>query len=194
MGNKTTIIGMAGIFVVCMGYWFFLVHYVYPKHPEWNFNGTPSPSSQASTGDSSTQPSVASTSNSSLIAATGVSSMVATTQEAMAETTQAISQTSLSATTQPGLAEISGGSSGIAAIGSTNPPVNSNDPGYVLGMQINPNGAAIGSVTLNSYKNDDANGLYVYQQPVEDYHLVSLGTRGDCERAEFGCERSGVAT
>src|ERR1700728_2456938 len=35
MSTKNQIIGMTALFVVCMGYWFFLVHFVYPKHPGW---------------------------------------------------------------------------------------------------------------------------------------------------------------
>ncbi len=37
-----------------------------------------------------------------------------------------------------------------------------------LGLQIDPRGAALDQVTINSYKNVDADGLYVFQQPYED--------------------------
>jgi len=148
MGNKTTIIGMLVLAVLCMGYWFFLVHYVYPKHPEWVF--TPPPASEPS------QPE-----NSSVGPASAFSP---------ATTTSSISPGAGSVlrvvATQP--------AQGPQTIGSNQ----FNDPAYALGLEIAPAGAGLNSVTINSYKDADAKGLYIFQQPETGYESeLSLATR-----------------
>jgi YidC/Oxa1 family membrane protein insertase len=146
MANKTTIIGMGALFLLCMGYWYFLVHYVYPKHPQWDFNGTLNQPAQTSTvsptttADNSTSP----TTIPSIGPATGTSLAVVATQP-----------------------------SAPVSIGSDNPK----DPAYALGLQIVPQGAALGSATINSYKDADAKGLYIFQQPLEETDYASLATR-----------------
>ncbi len=134
------------MFILCMGYWYFLVHFVYPKHPEWDFNGTLNQPAQTSTVSPTTvaDNSTGSTTIPSMGPATGTSLAVVATQPS-----------------QP------------VSIGSDNPK----DPAYALGLQIVPQGAALGSATINSYKNADANGLYIFQQPLEETDYASLATR-----------------
>jgi YidC/Oxa1 family membrane protein insertase len=147
MGNKTTIIGIGLLFLLCMGYYFFLVDYVYKKHPDWNPANQPAETAQNSSVSPSTAPSFS--------AATGPSLSAATTS------TSTLAVASTQASTQP------------TAIGSANP----RDPTFALGLQVDPREAALASVTINSYRNADADGRYVYQQPNEDYHQAALATR-----------------
>jgi YidC/Oxa1 family membrane protein insertase len=146
MDNKTTIIGMGVLFLICMGYWYFLVHVVYPKHPEWDFNGT--------LNQPATKPAVAP-------ATAADTAMGSTTIPSMGPAT--VSSLTV-ATTQPAGAP--------AFIGSDRPK----DPDYALGLQIDPQGAGLGSATINSYKDTDAKGLYIFQQPLEDMGYASMAT------------------
>jgi YidC/Oxa1 family membrane protein insertase len=132
---------MAVLFVFCMGYWFILVRYVYPKHPNWDYAGTLNrpPQDQSSTTQPSTAPGgEAATSAPSMTAASSPSLLVASTQPAGAGATK--------------------------VLGSEKP----NDPNYGLGLQLDPRGAGLDSVTINSYKDADAKGLYVFQKPNPD--------------------------
>ena len=146
MANKTTIIGMGALFLLCMGYWFFLVHYVYPKHPEWDFNGTLNQQPQTPTVSPTT-----------------------TADNSTGSTTIP----SIGPATGPSLAVLATQPSAPVSIGSDKPK----DPAYALGLQIVSQGAALGSATINSYKDADANGLYIFQQPLEETDYASLATR-----------------
>jgi YidC/Oxa1 family membrane protein insertase len=148
MGNKTTMIGIALLFLLCMGYYFFLVDYVYKKHPDWNPANQPPETAQNSSVSPSTEPSFTASSGPSMSSATTTS-------------TSALAVATMEASTQP------------TAIGSDN----AKDPTYALGLEIDPREAALASVTINSYKNADATERYVFQQPNEDYHQAALATR-----------------
>jgi YidC/Oxa1 family membrane protein insertase len=150
MGNKTTIIGMATLFLLCMGYWLFLVHYVYPKHPEWDYNGTLNKQAQ----NSSVSPSPSDNS------ASGPSTS-ATTQALGPSTSAGLAVVSTQASTEP------------VSIGSDSPK----DPTYGLGLQVTPQGAGLVSATVNSYKDADAKGLYIFQEQLTDTNYASLATR-----------------
>jgi len=145
MENKNTIIGMVVLFLLCMGYWLFLVLRVYPSHPNWDYNNTlnqPPPASQpAAVAENSSAP-----------------TFNASTGPATAATIAVVS-------TQPAGPPVS--------IGSDKP----GDPTYALEMQIDPQAAKLDSVTINSYKNADMNGLYIYQQPIDSTDYASLATR-----------------
>jgi YidC/Oxa1 family membrane protein insertase len=144
MGTKQTIIGMSALFVLCMAYWFILVHYVYPKHPEWML--PPAQPQQAQNSPATTEP---------------------------ASTAPSATQMSISAAPTTGLSiATSRPAAGPANIGSAQP----NDPTYALGVQVAPLGAGLQSVTINSYKNTDVNGLYVYQQPINSDSAGPLAT------------------
>jgi YidC/Oxa1 family membrane protein insertase len=149
MDNKRTIIGMGALFLLCMGYWFFLVHYVYPKHPEWNFNNTPDQQTQTPTTAPSTSASTSTNPSASTVSSIGPSS----------------GPSLAVATTQPAGSPV--------LVGSLNPK----DPAYGLGLQVVPQGAALGSVTINSYKDTDAKGLYIFQTPLEETNYSSMTTR-----------------
>src|ERR1700722_3375287 len=125
MDNKKTLIGMAAVFLLCMGYWFFLVHYVYPKHPEWDVAGTLNQPAQTQPSDTN-----ASTQPGNAMAATSTSPSMGSAPGSMLQV----------ATTQP--------SGGPKIVGSIRPK----DPDYGLGLKINPHGAGLDSVTINSYK------------------------------------------
>src|SRR5580692_1686239 len=134
MINKQTIIGIAAMFLLVMGYWYFLVHVVYKNHPNWDYAGKLNQPAQT-TSVREAAPSPGPTSSPTTMTSIGPATMGA----------------SLSiATTQP---VGSGASAAPAMIGSTRP----SDPAYVLGLQIVPQGASLGSVTINSYKDIDAN-------------------------------------
>jgi len=148
MDNKKTVIGIALVFALCMGYWFFLVHYVYPKHPEWDYAGTLNQPAQ-----------------------TDNSAATATTQPA-----------STTASTGPSIGSVPGTTLQVAAsqpagapmlIGSNQPK----NPDYGLGLQIDPHGAGLNVVTVNSYKDADAKGLYEFQKPYADSGNRPLATR-----------------
>jgi YidC/Oxa1 family membrane protein insertase len=139
---------MAAVFLLCMGYWFFLVHYVYPKHPNWDYAGTLNQPAQ--------------TANSGASATTGPASTTMSTEPSMGAAPGSALQV---ATTQP--------EGGPAIIGSTQ----AKDPEYGLGLQIDPHGAGLNSVTINSYKDADAKGLYEFQQPYADADNRPLATR-----------------
>lgn len=139
MDNKKTVILMAVLFVLCMGYWFFLVRYVYPKHPNWDYTGTLNQPRQEQS--SATRPST----------------------EPGAE----------AATTAPSIGAAPASSLLVAGAGPAGEPTvigseRANDPNYGLGLRIDPRGAGLDQVTINSYKDVDANGLYVFQQPYAD--------------------------
>jgi YidC/Oxa1 family membrane protein insertase len=146
MDNKKTIIGMGALFLLCMGYWFFLVHYVYPNHPNWDFNGTLNQTAQ-------TPPAVPATAASNSMAST---------------------MTSIGPATAPSLAVVATQPSGPLSIGSDRPK----DPAYALGLDLVSRAAAMGSVTINSYKDADAIGLYIFQEPLEETDYASMATRG----------------
>ncbi|MGD0462680.1 MAG: YidC/Oxa1 family insertase periplasmic-domain containing protein [Tepidisphaeraceae bacterium] len=148
MDNKKTVIGMAAVFLLCMGYWFFLVHYVYPKHPEWDYAGTLNQTTQAENSGAR-----ATTEPASGTAATGPSIGAAPGSTLLLATTQPAGAPTILGSDQPGDAE------------------------YALGMQIDPRGAGLDAVTLNSYKDADAKGLYKFQQPYADAGERPLATR-----------------
>ncbi len=82
MGNKTTIYGMAALFLLCMGYWLFLQH-LYKLHPEWDPNAVSNEAVQTSTAGPSTAPSNGTaTTESSIGPASNPSMALATTQAA----------------------------------------------------------------------------------------------------------------
>ncbi len=141
MSTKQTILGMTALFVLCMGYYFFLVYYVYPKHPQWMVAQT-QPDQTESAPLSSQQ-----------------------SGNSISSSTFPSSQSSISPATMPsGLqAIVTGPSVASAKIGSTQP----SDPTYALGMDVSPLAASLDSVTINSFKNIDADGLYVFQQPID---------------------------
>lgn len=155
MGTKTTFIGMGVLFLLCMGYMFVLVHWIYPSHPNWDYKGALSQapaSSESPTTGPSTEP-----------AAAGGGGF-ASSQPSIGAATQSASWHV--ATTQPG---------GTVVLGREA----YNDPDYALALQIGPSAAGIESVTINSYKDIDATGPYVFQQPItDDPRELSLATRG----------------
>ncbi len=148
MDNKKTVLGMALVFLLCMGYWFFLVRYVYPKHPEWDFAGTLNQTTQ--------------TQNSGAGATTEPASTAASTRPSIGAAPES---TLLVAATQPAGAPTTLGSD------------RAGDGQFALGMQIDARGAALDAVTLNSYKDVDAKGLYSFQQPYSDADDRPLATR-----------------
>jgi YidC/Oxa1 family membrane protein insertase len=154
MSTKSTLIGMAALFFICMGYLFVLNRFVYKAHPNWDYNGVlnhPSaPTDNASTAPS-TQPSPA-------------LGGVASTQTFIGPATQASSLQV--AATQPAQ---------LLTLGHEA----YKDPDYALALQVDPSAAGLQSVTINSYKNSDESSLYVYQQSdTDDPRYLSLATRG----------------
>jgi YidC/Oxa1 family membrane protein insertase len=147
MENKTTITGMLALFLLCMGYWLFLVLHVYPTHPNWDYNNTLNQPPPA------TAPSSVATSTSG----PSEGSFAATEPTTMAS--------AVFASTQPAGPPVS--------IGSSKP----GDPTYALAMQIDPKAAGLNSVTINSLKNADMTGLYMYQQPIDATSYASMATR-----------------
>jgi YidC/Oxa1 family membrane protein insertase len=146
MRNKTTILGMAALIVVCIGYSYFL-HYEYKTHPNWNPEAASNEPAQSAAGSN---PSVApSNGTTATEASTGPSSGTAIAV----------------ATTQAG--------GRPATIGSDRP----DDPAFALGLHLTPQGAALASVTINSYKDTDAKDRYVFQQPVDLTGAGALATR-----------------
>jgi YidC/Oxa1 family membrane protein insertase len=150
MSTKQTILGMTALFVLCMGYYFFLVYYVYPKHPQWMV-------AQTQPDQTESAPLSPQQSGNSISSSTFPSS-----------------QSSISPATMPaGLqAIVTGPSVASARIGSTQP----SDPTYALGMDVSPLAASLDSVTINSFKNIDADGLYVFQQPIDPSSAGPLAT------------------
>jgi YidC/Oxa1 family membrane protein insertase len=139
---------MGLMFLLCMGYWFFLQDYLYKRHPEYNpANPMYQTSQEPTTIPSITSATPAPTTVSSIAPATGPASLFV-------------------ASTQPAGEPVSIGSD------------KAGDANYALGLQIDPRAAALGSVTINSYKNVDANGLYIYQQPMEQMSYAALATQG----------------
>ena len=53
----------------------------------------------------------------------------------------------------------------MSQIGSTA----ANDPNYTLGLQVNPLGASLDSVTINRAKSVDAKSLYVFQDEYPEH-------------------------
>lgn len=149
MDNKKTIIGMGAVLLLSMGYWYWLVHFVYPSHRNWDYNDTVNQAQPAATATS--VPSLVSTNPS----ATALSSIGPATNSSL-----------VVSSTQP--------AGPPALVGSEKP----GDSDYALGVQVNPEAAAIASVTINSYKDADAKGLYVYQQPMDEANYAPLATRG----------------
>ncbi|MGD0140675.1 MAG: YidC/Oxa1 family insertase periplasmic-domain containing protein [Tepidisphaeraceae bacterium] len=135
MGNKTTILGMAALILLCIGYSYFL-HYEYKQHPNWNPEAASNEPAQTAAASQSVAPSNGMTTTE---ASTGPSSGTAI----VAATTQAVGRP--------------------ATIGSDQP----DDPTFALGLHLAPQGAALASVTINSYKDTDAKDRYVFQQPVD---------------------------
>jgi YidC/Oxa1 family membrane protein insertase len=139
MDNKKTVIGMAVVILLTLGYGVFLKYYLYPHHPNWDYAGTldqPAPDP-----NSATKPSTRS-----------AGTMAATAQSISTEPTSAL----LVASTRPSRTPM--------LLGSVQPK----DPKYGLGLQIDPRGAGLDQVTVNSYKDVDAKGLYSFQQPYAD--------------------------
>jgi len=138
------------LMLVVMGYYAFLVNYVYPRHPEWDTSGrrpqpTVSPEQGPATGPSPTAPSIA----------------AAATQSAQAPPGGAAALKAVGAS----------GPGTPAFIGSDKVK----DPEYALGVRISPDGAGLDSVIINETKAVDAIHEYTFQEP--DFHWRALATR-----------------
>src|SRR5579863_1614314 len=122
MDTKKTIIGMGLVLAISMGYWLFLQH-VYKNHPEWDYNGTLNQTPPAATSSNSGQAALVSTNPST------------TTEASIGPAT---SSSLVVSSTQPG--------GPPALVGSDTP----GDSDYALGVEVNPQAAAVGSVTINA--------------------------------------------
>jgi YidC/Oxa1 family membrane protein insertase len=139
MDNKKTVIGMAVVVLLSIGYGLFLKYYLYPTHPYWDYAGVldqPQPEQTPATKPSTTRAGETAT----------------TLQTIGTEPTSAL----LIAGTQP--------SGGTTLLGSDKP----DDAEFGLGLQIDSRGAGLDEVTVNSYKDVDAKGIYSFQQPYAD--------------------------
>jgi len=145
MGNKTTIVGMVALVLVCIGYAYFL-RYEYSKHPNWNPQAGSNEAGQTAPANPSPAPAV------------GLTTTEASTGPSPAT---AIAVATTQAAARP------------ATIGSDRP----NDQTFALGLHLTPAGAALASVSINSYKATNANDLYVFQQPVDLTGQGPLATR-----------------
>jgi YidC/Oxa1 family membrane protein insertase len=169
MDNKRTVIAMAVLFALAMGYWLILVRYVYPKHPNWDYTGK---LNQTQTEQATTSPTTGPSTAPSIAAAPAPTLLVASTQP---------------------------GPGGGKFIGSKS----ANDPTYAVGLQLDPRGAGLDSVTINSYKEAGAKGLYVFQEPnapeenqlaLATQSVVIDGQRADLSSADWRLEASTSTT
>jgi YidC/Oxa1 family membrane protein insertase len=153
MDNRRTYIGVALIVILSMGYWSFLQFYFKPHHPELDWENKLEQPGVSTTAHSSTQPALYTSGQQGIGPMPGATTGVATTGAA---TTTSPAAFRLLAATQPG--------GGDTQIGSTV----FKDPNLTLAVSLSPQGAAIDSVTVNSYNNADRKGLYTFQQPFGD--------------------------
>jgi YidC/Oxa1 family membrane protein insertase len=153
MNNQRTLIGIGVMFLLCMGYWYFIVHVVYKNHPDWDYNGTLNQPTQ-------TNPSINPSPNASTAATPGPTSAPTTMLSVGPATAGSIA---VIPSTQPATP---------TDLGSTK----QDDPTYALGVNVLPREAAIGAVTINSYRATDSQGRYVFQEPLDQADYGALAT------------------
>ena len=144
-------IAMAAVVALIMGYYLFLVKFVYPKHPEWDLTGERNRAALAQATPPTTQP------EPTTVAGESISAGPATTQ------TGGFKPAATPA------------SSPEALIGSTV----RRDPDYALALRLDAQGAAVDSVIVNEAQAVDGKDLYSFQQPYEGHdEYRTLATRG----------------
>jgi YidC/Oxa1 family membrane protein insertase len=142
MDNKKMFGAMAVMVLVVVGYYFYLVKYLYPHHPEWDLSGQHNQPVATGTNTPSINPEPGSQ---------GVSSTIP----------------SMGAATKPTDINIVG--TDVAPADQTIGSVKPKDPRYALAAKIVAREAALDSVTINAAKSVNADihpdELYSFQQP-----------------------------